>query len=117
MLKIYRGPVSQNSMLRHMHAVSLVDVGEENREKYVLARTSHGEKFGDGGYIKISLEVVLLYIPTPGEKVGKKAKKYFSKPRSLLGRFSYPRLLTEAKEEMQKKIHQDKQLSCDESIV
>ncbi|XP_048634189.1 cathepsin L-like proteinase [Brassica napus] len=112
--KIYRGPVSQDSKLRYMHAVSLVDVGEENGEKYVLARTSHGDDFGDGGYIKISLEIVLVYIPTPGEDVDETAKKYFSKPRSLLGRFSYPRLLTEAEEEIQKKIHQDKQFSCDE---
>ncbi|CAN6835249.1 unnamed protein product [Brassica oleracea] len=97
-----------------MHAVSLVDVGEENGEKYVLARTSHGMKFGDDGHIKISLEVVILYIPIPGENVDENAKKYFSKPRSLVGRFSYPRLLTEAEEEIQKKIHQDKQIPCDE---
>lgn len=42
-----------------MHAVSLMEVGEENGEKYVLARTSHGMKFGDDGHIKISLEKVL----------------------------------------------------------
>ncbi|CAH8387311.1 unnamed protein product [Eruca vesicaria subsp. sativa] len=112
--KIYRGPVSQNSKLRCMHAISLIEVGEENGEKYVLARTSHGKKFGDDGHIKISLEVVILYIPIPGEDVDENAKKYFSKPRSLVGRFSYPVLLTEAEEEIQKKIHQDKQVSCDE---
>ncbi|KAF8080053.1 hypothetical protein N665_0979s0009 [Sinapis alba] len=86
--KIYRGPVSQYSKLRYMHAVSLMEVSEENGEKYVLARISHGEKFGDGGYIKISLEVVILYIPISGEDVDENTKKYFSKPRSLLGRFS-----------------------------
>ncbi|CAH2058862.1 unnamed protein product [Thlaspi arvense] len=109
---IYRGPVSQNSKFHSMHAVSLMEVGEENGESYVLARTSHGKNFGDGGYIKISLDVVFVYIPTPGEIVNSDAMKYFSKPGSLLSRFSYPLLLTKD-EELQKKIDQDKEASCD----
>lgn len=109
MAKIYRGPVSQNSKLKCLHAISLMDVGEENGERYVLGRTSHGDVYGKNGYIKISLEVVIAYIPTPGEIEDPEAVKYFSKPRSLIGRFSYPRLLTEEEEELRKKIDQDKQ--------
>ncbi|CAA7052203.1 unnamed protein product [Microthlaspi erraticum] len=112
--KIYRGPESQNSKLECLHAISLVDAGEENGEKYVLGRTSHGDGFGKDGYIKISLEVVIAFIPTPGEIDDPIAVKYFSKPRSLIGRFSYPRLLTEDEEELRKKMDQDKlQVSYD----
>lgn len=76
-----------------------------NGEKYVLARTSHGATFGYGGCIKISLEVMLVYIPIPGEKINEFIQKYLGKPKFLLTRFSYPTLFTDAEEEIKKKDH------------
>ncbi|KAH0865071.1 hypothetical protein HID58_082282 [Brassica napus] len=107
--QIYHGPMNHKSTFCGLHAVSLVRVGEENGEKYVLARSSHGDKFGcEGGYIKISLEVMLAYIPIAGERINKYIEKYFGKPRYLLRRFSYPRLLTEEEEEIKRNMYQDK---------
>ncbi|CAL9236306.1 unnamed protein product [Arabidopsis halleri] len=102
---IYRGPVLQRSRLVGLHAVSLVAADEENGERYVVARSSHGDKFGKNGYMKISLDVMLVYVPTPGEKIDILANKYFAKPSPLLRRFSYPRLLSLEEEERRKKMH------------
>ncbi|CAA7012895.1 unnamed protein product [Microthlaspi erraticum] len=105
--KVYRGPVNYESMFCGLHAVSLLNVGEENGEKYVLARTSHGATFGCDGCIKVSLEVMLAYIPVPGEEISEFIQKYLGTPKFLLTRFSYPTLFTDAEEEIRKKQHLD----------
>ncbi|CAH8265416.1 unnamed protein product [Arabidopsis lyrata] len=102
---IYRGPVLQRSRLVGLHAVSLVAADEENGEKYVVARSSHGDKFGKNGYMKISIDIMLVYVPTPGEEINTKANTYFAEPSPLLRRFSYPRLLSREEEERRKKRH------------
>lgn len=43
-----------------LHVVSFVKMGEENMRKYLLAKTSHGDKFGCG-YIKI---LVVMWFPS-----------------------------------------------------
>lgn len=83
-------------------------VGEQNGEKYVLARSSHGEKFGcEGGYIKVSYEVMLAYIPTATEGTNPFIQKYFGKPQFLLRRFSYPTLLTEEEEKIKREMYEE----------
>ncbi|KAG5413041.1 hypothetical protein IGI04_000608 [Brassica rapa subsp. trilocularis] len=108
--KIYRGPANRFSRFVGLHAISLMAVYEdENGEKYILGRASHGDDFGDHGYIRISLEAMLLYIPTPGEAIDDKFSKYFSKPAPLLSRFSYPKLLS-LKDEEAKRVKHAKQI-------
>uniref|UniRef100_M4D470 Peptidase C1A papain C-terminal domain-containing protein n=1 Tax=Brassica campestris TaxID=3711 RepID=M4D470_BRACM len=109
--KIYRGPANRFSRFVGLHAISLMAVYEdENGEKYILGRASHGDDFGDHGYIRISLEAMLLYIPTPGEAIDDKFSKYFSKPAPLLSRFSYPKLLS-LKDEEAKRVKHAKQIT------
>lgn len=102
---MYRGPVLQRSRLVGLHAVSLVAADEDNGERYVVVRSSHGKEFGKDGYFKISLDVMLVYVPTPGEETDTLADKYFAQPSPLVTRFSYPRLLTEEEEERRRRMH------------
>lgn len=90
--KIYHGPRKAGSQFVGLHSVTLVATGEEDGERYVLARSSHGPTFGClGGYIKVSLDTRILHLPLPGETVDI-MDRLFSKPRPLLWNFVYAKL-------------------------
>ncbi|CAN7013132.1 unnamed protein product [Brassica oleracea var. botrytis] len=64
--KIYRGPTTSSSVFTSMHAVNIIGAAtEENGEKYVYVRSSHGETLGVNGNLKVSIEIMMMCL-TPG---------------------------------------------------
>ncbi|XP_023638892.1 cathepsin 8 [Capsella rubella] len=101
--EIYQGPMYKGSMFVGMHAVSVVKAGvdESTGESFMMVRSSHGEKIGVNGYLKVSIDVMLLR--TSKECHNKDAESYFQTPTPLLTRFCYPELLEESEEKKRKK--------------
>uniref|UniRef100_A0A1J3HW27 Cathepsin L-like proteinase n=1 Tax=Noccaea caerulescens TaxID=107243 RepID=A0A1J3HW27_NOCCA len=95
--KIYRGPTSRISKYRSMHAGNITGGGEENGEKYVWLRTSHGKMIGVHGYLKVSTEVMAMCI-TRGNYEG-----FIEHPFPLLTSFVYPTMLTKEEEDTRRK--------------
>lgn len=52
----------KKSSFRGMHAVSVIAVGEEDGEKYFLVKSTHGREVVDRGYLKVSMEIMLVQI-------------------------------------------------------
>ncbi|CAL9227253.1 unnamed protein product [Arabidopsis halleri] len=84
----YRGPLYQESKYEGYHAVSIYGVSEENGETVAFIKSSHGEKVGNKGYLRVSLDVVMIEVPRNGDT----ADKTFTEPRRLLSRFCFPKL-------------------------
>ncbi|EOA25120.1 hypothetical protein CARUB_v10018428mg, partial [Capsella rubella] len=116
-LEIYQGPMYKGSMFVGMHAVSVVKAGvdESTGESFMMVRSSHGEKIGVNGYLKVSIDVMLLR--TSKECHNKDAESYFQTPTPLLTRFCYPELLEESEEKKRKKKLTDQLATMNRRLV
>lgn len=95
---MYSGPTSPLSHYVTMHAINFAGAGkEENGEKYLNTRSSHGEDFGNNGYFKICFELLMICL-TRGHHM-----RYLEDPFLLTGQYVYPKLLTKEEEEVKKK--------------
>lgn len=84
-----------------MHAINLLGAGvDENGEKYLTGRSSHGTGFGKDGNFKMSIELMMICL-TRG-----KHGMYLEHPFSLVGEFVYPRLSSPEEEEIKRKNEQ-----------
>ncbi|CAF1844890.1 hypothetical protein HID58_060551 [Brassica napus] len=89
--KIYRGPTTSSSVFTSMHAVNIIGAAtEENGEKNVYVRSSHGETLGVNGNLKVSIEIMMMCL-TPD--IGNEFGKY---PRSLIDMVVYPETCPES---------------------
>ncbi|CAG7886766.1 protein HEAT-INDUCED TAS1 TARGET 4 isoform X2 [Brassica rapa] len=86
---VYRGPMTNRSFYKAMHGVSVVSVVEENGEKLWKVRLNHGSMAGHQGYLKVSMEVMLVRVPTEGSQSDGK----FDKPSMLLTDFVCPNVV------------------------
>ncbi|VVA95317.1 unnamed protein product [Arabis nemorensis] len=80
--------------------------GEENSEKFVYLRSSHGICLGVKGYLKVSVEVMGMCL-TPDKHEG-----FIEHPFPLITQFVYPTLLSKDVEEMRRDV--DKQARREE---
>ncbi|XP_010436345.1 PREDICTED: caricain-like [Camelina sativa] len=63
---VYRGPLERNSKLVGAHAVSIVGVVEEKGEMCFQVKSTHGTRVGVDGYLKVSMETMLVQLPREG---------------------------------------------------
>lgn len=85
--------MDENSKLRGVHAVSILGVIEEKGEMCFKVKSTHGKRVGVDGYLKVSMEVMLVQIPREGMLPDGK----FEKPTPLIHRFCCPTILPKAK--------------------
>ncbi|KAL0873036.1 hypothetical protein Bca101_022741 [Brassica carinata] len=83
---VYRGPVYIESVYKGFHYVNIYAIIEENGETIALVKSSHGERYGDGGYFKVSCDVLMIEVPWEGIN----AHTHYRQPMRLLSRFSFP---------------------------
>ncbi|KAG7545720.1 Peptidase C1A papain C-terminal [Arabidopsis suecica] len=92
---VYRGPMEKESKLEGVHAVSILGVTEEKGEMLFKVKSTHGDRVGVDGYLKVSMEVMLVQIPKKGTLPDGK----FEKPTPLIHRFCCPTIIPKAKGE------------------
>ncbi|CAH8366451.1 unnamed protein product [Eruca vesicaria subsp. sativa] len=85
---IYRGPTSNESVFKALHAVSIYGIEVVNGETIALVKSTHGEELGDGGYFRVSLDTMIVEVPCKG----KTAHRDLAQPCRLLSRFCFPKL-------------------------
>ncbi|CAH8252842.1 unnamed protein product [Arabidopsis lyrata] len=96
---IYRGRTSTISRYSTTHAINITGVGKDKKtgEKFVWAKSSHGLKFGVAGYMKVSIEMMMMCLTTG------KYGEFVDNPFRSLFEFVYPTLLSEEDEEKRKR--------------
>lgn len=89
----------ENSKFCGMHAVSVIGAGVENGESFMLVKSSHGVKVGNRGYLKVSIDVLII---RTSQKCQEIEKHHFQTPTPLLTKFCFPLLLEEEEENTKK---------------
>ncbi|XP_023633760.1 caricain-like [Capsella rubella] len=56
---VYRGPMDKESKLKGVHAVSILGVVEDKGEMCFKVKSTHGNRVGVDGYLKVSMETML----------------------------------------------------------
>ncbi|XP_024014917.1 KDEL-tailed cysteine endopeptidase CEP3-like [Eutrema salsugineum] len=102
--KIYWRPTSTISKYVNTHGINITGVGKgENGEKYVWAKSSGGLKFGVGGYLKISIEMMMMCLTTG------RYGPFIDNPFPPLSKFVYPTLLSKEAEEARQILDKEKE--------
>ncbi|XP_010451343.1 PREDICTED: cathepsin R-like [Camelina sativa] len=104
--ELFQGPTAQLSTFTGMHAVTIVGANEENGEKYVRVRSSHGKTIGKDGNLKVSIEIMIVCLTPPDPGCVNDPfypYMYYPYPQPLLSGFTYPTLLSKEEENVRKK--------------